>query len=192
MKFGYARVSKDDQNLNLQLDALRAYGVDEIYEEKISGARAEKPQLTVLMSKLRPGDTLVIWRLDRLGRKAKALIVLAEDLEKNGIHFVSLKEELDTTTATGKFCFHIFCALAQMERDVLSERTKAGIEAARQRGRRSGRPPVDKKTIDRALRMYFSGQFSVNEILRTTSIAKATLYEYISKAKKERDEGTQE
>ena len=181
MIFGYARVSKEDQNIYLQIDALRKYGVDEIFEEKISGGRQNRPKLQELLSKLRVGDMLVIWRLDRLGRTVKQLTSLAEDFEKNGIHFVSLQENLDTTTATGKFCFYMFCAAAQMERDVISERTKAGLEAARARGRHGGRPAPDKKKLEKARKMYESRDFSVKEIIETVGISQTTFYKYIPK-----------
>lgn len=179
MKFGYARVSKQEQHIELQLDALRRYGVDEIFEEKISTRKIARPKLQELLGKLRSGDTLVVWRLDRLGRTVKQLLSLAEDFEDKGISFVSLAENLDTTTATGKFTFHMFCAMAQMERDVISERTKAGLDAARSRGRNGGRKSVDSKTIEKALKMYKSDEFSVKEILETTGISKTTLYKYI-------------
>ncbi len=178
MKFGYARVSTNEQNLDLQLDALKKYGVDEIYTEKISGTKS-KPKLKELLSKLRKGDTLVIWKLDRLGRTVLQLIELAEELTNKGINFVSIIEQLDTTTAMGKFTFHIFCAVSQMERDVIAERTKAGLESARARGRVGGRPKVDKKKINRALKMYNSKDFSIKEITESTGISKGTLYNYI-------------
>lgn len=184
MKFGYARVSKEDQNIIMQVDALRAYGVDKIYEEKISGRKKDRPQLQELLAVLRSGDTLVVWRLDRLGRTVRQLIELAEEFEEKGIFFVSLQENLDTTTASGKFVFHMFCAAAQMERDVISERTKAGVAAARARGRSGGRPHIEKKTVERAVKMYYSNEFSVNEILETTGISKTTLYKYIEAEKK--------
>lgn len=179
MKFGYARVSKAEQNIELQIDALREYGVDELYEEKISTHKASRPKLQELLSKLRAGDTLVVWRLDRLGRTVKQLIALAEDFEAMGINFVSIKENLDTTTATGKFTFHLFCSMAQMERDIISERTKAGLDAARSRGRTGGRKAVDEKTIEKAAKMYKSNEFSIKEILETTGISKTTLYKYL-------------
>ena len=183
MKFGYARVSKSEQNIDLQLDALRNYGVDELYEEKISSRKLIRPALNELLGKLRTGDTLVVWRLDRLGRTVTQLIALAEDFENKGIYFVSLQENLDTTTAVGKFTFHLLCSMAQMERDVISERTKAGLAAARSRGRSGGRKPLDTKLIEKAIKMYKSGEFSVNEILDTTNISKTSLYKYINDAK---------
>lgn len=182
MKFGYARVSKQEQHIELQIDALRIYGVDELFEEKISTRKLSRPKLQELLGKLRTGDTLVVWRLDRIGRTVKQLIALAEDFEDKGINFVSLQENLDTTTATGKFTFHLFCSMAQMERDVISERTKAGLEAARTRGRNGGRKPVDEKSIDKALKMYKSNEFSIKEILETTGIARTTLYKYLDEA----------
>lgn len=189
MKFGYARVSKDDQNLFLQIDALKEYGVDEIYEEKVTGAKEKRSQLTELLGKLRAGDTLVIWRLDRLGRTVKQLLALAEDFEKKGIHFVSIVEQFDTSTAMGKFVFHMFCAIAQMERDVISERTKAGLEAARKRGRAGGRKPKEDKNIERALKMYYSNEYSIADILESTGLSKTTLYKYVRDHNKENEGG---
>lgn len=180
MRFGYARVSTDDQNLDLQKDALRDYGIDEIFEEKISTKKTDRPELKKLLNKLRAGDTLVVWRLDRLGRTVSQLVEMASEFENKGINFVSLREQLDTTTAQGRFCFHIFCAMAQMERDIISERTKAGLDAARKRGRVGGRKPVDQRKIEKALKMYFSNEFSIEEITTTTGIHKATLYKYIN------------
>ncbi len=180
MKFGYARVSTSEQNLDLQIDALKKYGVDEIYTEKVSGTK-RKPKLKELLSKLRKGDTLVIWKLDRLGRTVLQLVELAEDLTNREINFVSIVENLDTSTAMGKFTFHIFCAVSQMERDVISERTKAGLAAARARGRKGGRPKTNKKTIDKALKMYYTEEFSIKEIIESTGISKGTLYNYIRK-----------
>jgi DNA invertase Pin-like site-specific DNA recombinase len=179
MKFGYARVSKQEQHIELQIDALRKYGVDEIFEEKISTRKDARPKLQELLGKLRTSDTLVIWRLDRLGRTVKQLLAIAEDFENKGVNFVSLHENLDTTTATGKFTFHLFCSIAQMERDVITERTKAGLEAARSRGRTGGRKSVESKTIEKALKMYLSNEFSIKAILETTGISKTTLYKYI-------------
>ena len=180
MIFGYARVSKDDQNLDLQRDALRNYGVDEIYEEKISSGK-KRPQLQELIGKLRAGDTLVIWKLDRLSRTVKQLVKLAEDFSKTGINFVSLQEQLDTTTAMGKFCFHIFCAAAQMERDVISERTIAGLNAARARGRKGGRKPVDEDAVALAVKLYRVNELTIAEITEATGISKTSLYKYLRK-----------
>ncbi|NLD49108.1 MAG: recombinase family protein [Clostridiaceae bacterium] len=179
MKFGYARVSTLEQNLDLQIDALKEYGVDEIYEEKVTGTRQNRQQLTELLGKLRSGDTLVIWKLDRLGRTVRQLLALAEDFEKKGIYLVSLREQFDTSTPMGKFCFVMFCAMAQMERDVNSERTKAGIEAAKKRGRLPGRTPKEKKQVETALKMYYSNDFSVQDIIDATGLSKSTLFKYV-------------
>jgi DNA invertase Pin-like site-specific DNA recombinase len=187
MKFGYARVSKQEQHIELQIDALKKYGVDEIYEEKISAREPTRPKLQELLIKLRKDDTLIVWRLDRLGRTVKQLIALAEDFNEKGINFVSLQENLDTTTATGKFTFHMFCSIAQMERDVISERTKAGLEAARSRGRNGGRKAADNKTVESVLKMYKTNEFSVKEILKATGISKTTLYKYVALSKIEAD-----
>lgn len=183
MKFGYARVSKNDQNLDLQIDALQAYGVDEIYTEKVTGKKEDRQQLNELLGKLRAGDTLVIWKLDRLGRTTKQLLALAEDFQRRGINLVSITENFDTTTAMGKFVFHMFCALIQMERDVIAERTKAGLEAAKKRGRKGGRKPKDRKKVEQALKMYFTNEFSIKEITDATGLSKTTIYKYVREYK---------
>lgn len=183
MKFGYARVSKDDQNLDLQIDALIEYGVDEIYKEKVTGRKQDRQQLTELLGKIRTGDTLVIWKLDRLGRTVKQLLAIVEDFDRRGINFVSIKEDFDTSTPVGKFVFHIFCAISQMERDVIAERTRAGLAAAKKRGRSGGRRPTDMKTIELALKMYFSNEFSIKDISETTGLSKTTIYKYVRKYK---------
>lgn len=188
MVFGYARVSTDEQNLDLQIDALKKYKCDEIYEEKISTRKINRQQLTILLGKLRVGDTLVVWKLDRLGRTVIQLLDLVEDFNSKGINFVSLQEKFDTTTPMGRYVFLMFCGLAQMERDIISERTKAGLNAARKRGRVGGRKPTDDKIIQRALKMYHSNEFSINEILESTRISKTTLYTYIKKGENQNGE----
>src|SRR3954451_12060266 len=140
MKIGYARISTDDQNLDLQRDALKAAGCEKIIEDKASGAKAKRDGLERVREQLRPGDVLVVWRLDRLGRTLKHLIELMGDLERQGIGFQSTTEAIDTTTPGGKLVFHIFAALAEFERNLIRERTQAGLEAARARGRKGGRP----------------------------------------------------
>ena len=180
MIFGYARVSKKEQNISLQTDALKEYNVDVILEEKISAAK-KRPEFEKLLSKLKAGDTLIVWKLDRLGRTTNQLMQLAEYFEKNDIKFISIKENFDTSTIMGKFTFNIFCALAQMERDVLIERTNAGLASARLQGRIGGRKSVSDKTIEKAIKMYKSNSFSVGEILETTGISKSTLYKYLNK-----------
>lgn len=186
MIFGYARVSTKEQNLSLQQDALKEYGCDEIVEEISSGAKV-RPQLYALLEKLRAGDVLVVWKLDRLGRTARELIFLAEDLSKKRVSLVSLQEQLDTQTPTGKFVFTLFAAFAEMERNVLVERTKAGLSSARSRGRCGGRRPVDEKKIAHAMTLYESNQYKGKEIAEITGISRATLYNYLKKRKEKKD-----
>lgn len=187
MKFGYARVSTDKQITDRQMDALRSYGVDEIFEEKISGTKKSRPQLKLLLSKLRTGDTLVVYELKRLGRNTKQLLALAEDFQANGIEFVSLTEQIDTTTPMGRFVFTTWCALAQLDRDIISENTKSGLAAAKARGRVGGRKPSDRKQVEKALKMYYTNDFSVKEILESTGISRTSLYKYVNKNKEERE-----
>ena len=184
MKFGYVRVSTD-QNLDLQIDALKDYGVDEIYEEKITSSRRNRQQLSELLRKLRAGDTLVIWRLDRLGRTVKQVLAMAENFKHKGIHFVSLHETIDTSTPTGKFIFEVFCALAQMERDVISERTIVGMTIAKESGRSMGRRPIATKKVEKALKMYFSDEFSINDIIEATGLGKTTIFKYVREYKRD-------
>lgn len=183
MKFGYARVSKDDQNLDIQIDALNVYGVDEIYEESVTGPRQNLQQLTELLRRLRAGDTLVIWRFDRLGRTIKQFLALAKDFEQKGIRLVSLTEQLDTSTPMGKFVHVVLSAMAQMELDIKSEHTKAGMIGARTRGHFSGRKPKKNENIERALKMYFSSEFSIDDIIETTGLSKTTIYKYVKEYK---------
>lgn len=143
MKIGYARVSTNDQELHLQMDAFQEAGVEKVFREHASGAKSDRPQLMAALDYLRPGDTLVVWRLDRLGRNLKHLVQTVEQLKEEGKHFASLTEQIDTSTATGTLVFHLFCALAEFERNLIRERVNAGIKAARARGRKGGR----KRTI---------------------------------------------
>jgi len=187
MKFGYARVSKDDLALDLQIDALNGYGVDEIYEEKLVGPRQNRQQLTELLGTLRAGDTLVIGQLDRLGRTVKQFFALIKDFEQKGIRLVSLKEKFDTSTPTGKAVYGMFCSLAQMELVVISERTKADMMAARGRGHHIGRKPKENKNVESALKMYFSGESTINDIIETTGVSKTTIYKYVREYKSKYD-----
>lgn len=183
MKFGYARVSTEQQVTNRQLDALRAYGVDEIYEEKISGTLNSRAKLNELISKLRCGDTVVVYELKRLGRNTKQLLQLAEHFEYIGVEFVSLTEQIDTTTPMGRFVFTTWCALAQLDRDIIAENTKSGLAAAKARGHSGGRPAIDPTVINTALKMYDSGKFTITEIIKQTKISKSTLYKNLNKRK---------
>src|SRR3712207_3787565 len=181
MLIGYARVSTTDQTLALQQDALNKAGCDKIFTDTISGTKAERPGLEKALSFIRPGDTLVVWRLDRLGRSLKHLIETITTLHDKQIGFKSLTENIDTTTSDGKLIFHIFGALAEFERDIIKERTKAGLLAARTRGRTGGRPATltsKKKAMAQAL--YNDPKNSIADICKTLNISRATLYRYIN------------
>jgi DNA invertase Pin-like site-specific DNA recombinase len=183
MLIGYARVSTQDQNLSSQLDALQNAGCAEIYREKMTGAHKHRPELEKLLGKLRPGDTVIIWKLDRLARSLNDLISLVNQIQEKGAALRSLNDQIDTTTPTGKFTFHLFGALAEFERDIISERTKAGLAAARARGRSGGRPAgLSKKAQNAAIvaeRLYTENNLSVMEICEQLSISKSTLYNYL-------------
>lgn len=179
MIFGYARVSTQDQNLDLQLDALKEYGVERVFSEKMTGTRKDRPQLEEMLKYVRSGDTVVVWKLDRIGRSTKHLVDIVNEFGEQGIHFVSLKDGIDTSTATGKLVFTIFAGLAEFERDMISERTRAGLQSARARGRKGGRPSADAEKVKRALKMYDSKQFSIPEITDATGVSKTSLYRYI-------------
>lgn len=178
---GYARVSTADQNLDLQLDALKQAGASPIYEEHCSGGSAERPELHQCIRALRQGDTLAVWRLDRLGRNLRDLIQIVSDLEAKGVAFRSLRESIDTAGPAGKLVFHLFASLAEFERELLRERTNSGLVAARARGRKGGRPSVLTATeITNALSMMRDPQIPVREICRLYKISRSTLYNYAS------------
>jgi DNA invertase Pin-like site-specific DNA recombinase len=183
MLLGYARVSTQDQTLDLQTDALTRAGCEKIFTDTTSGAKAERPGLQDAMNHLRAGDTLVVWRLDRLGRTLKHLIATVSDLSEQGIGFKSLQENMDTTTSGGKLIFHIFGALAEFEREVIRERTNAGLQAARARGRLGGRPTIesrDPKKVALARKLYADRNTPVQEICDQLHIGRSTLYRYVS------------
>jgi DNA invertase Pin-like site-specific DNA recombinase len=178
---GYARVSTSDQDASLQLDALNAAGCIKVFTDKASGSLDRRPQLDRLLDQLRPGDTVVVWRLDRLGRSLKNLIQLIEDMAEKGIGFRSLTEGMDTTTSGGKLIFSIFGALAEFERSLIRERTVAGLAAARARGRVGGRPPVmtpEKVTVARQL--YDARELKVEEIAQTLGVSRKTIYRHLA------------
>jgi DNA invertase Pin-like site-specific DNA recombinase len=184
MLIGYARVSTNEQNLHLQRDALLKAGVaaKNIYTDKTTGTKAERPGLEAALSHLREGDTLVVWRLDRLGRSLKHLIETVTVLKEQGIAFKSLTENIDTSTATGNLVFQIFGALAEFERNLIIERTMAGLAAARARGRKGGRPrrnPASGK-VAMAKKLYRDRTISIPEILKTLNISRATLYRWVN------------
>ena len=184
MYIGYARVSTNEQNLDLQRDALLKAGCNEkhIFTDKITGLKQERKGLDQALSHLREGDTFVVWRLDRLGRSLKHLIETITTLQAQGIAFKSLTENIDTATATGQLVFHIFGALAEFERNLIRERTVAGLEAARSRGRRGGRPKLKTSTsrVVMAKKLYADKSNSIGDILKTLGISKTTLYRYIN------------
>ncbi len=178
MDIGYARVSTGEQTLDLQLDALRQAGCGKLFTETASGTKADRPVLAEVLGYLRPGDTLVVWRLDRLGRSLRHLIETIAALAERGIGFKSLTEQIDTTTPGGKLIFHVFGALAEFERDLIRERTHAGLAAARARGRKGGRPKKldDPKQVALVQALYDGGQTDIATICRTLGISRATLY----------------
>jgi len=181
MRIGYARVSTTDQHLNLQQDALQAAGCERLFTDVISGARGERPGLTAALQECRSGDTLVVWKLDRLGRSLPHLVETVGALAARDVGFHSLQEHIDTTTSGGKLIFHIFASLAEFERDLIKERTVAGLAAARARGRIGGRRPVmtpDKLTVARA--MYDAGDYTVQQIAATLGVGRATIYRHLS------------
>jgi len=183
MKIGYARVSTQDQELGLQLDALEQAGCEKIYQEKVSGAAKARPQLEALLEHLRKGDVVVVWKLDRLVRSLKDLVSLVNQIQEKGASFQSVNDQIDTTSAHGKFTFHIFASLAEFERDIIRERTKAGLAAARARGRVGGRPKgLSKKAQHKAMlakQLYLEEELSISEICEQLSISKGTLYNYL-------------
>jgi DNA invertase Pin-like site-specific DNA recombinase len=184
MLIGYARVSTDDQNLNLQRDALKGAGCEQIYEDRVSGAKAARPGLEQALSVARAGDILVVWRLDRLGRSLKDLIGLVESLNQKGIELQSLQEALATHSSGGRLIFHLFAALAEFERGLIRERTQAGLTAARARGRKGGRPKaLDRAQRQLAVKLYGEKQHTISEICQLMGISKPTLYSYVAEAK---------
>ena len=182
MNIGYARVSTQDQNLDLQNDALKAAGCEKIYTDKMSGAKTDRPGLDEILGFIRKGDTLVVWKLDRLGRSLKHLIQVMNQLEEKGIFFKSVQESLDTSTPGGKLIFHVFGALAEFERDIIRERTLAGLAAARARGRVGGRPrKLSKKQVEMARNLMNDVSIPIGEICQTLGVSKATLYRYVGR-----------
>lgn len=184
MLIGYARVSTTEQTPDLQLDALRKAGCEEIFVEKASGALHERPELTAALRHARKGDTIVVWRLDLLARSLKQLIETVEDLDKRGVGFRSLTEAIDTTTSGGRLVFHIFAALAEFERGIIRERTVAGLNAARARGVKPGRKPaLSAKDIAAAKAMLKDESIAVAEVARSLGVAPSTLYKHLPAAR---------
>lgn len=184
MKIGYLRISKEDQTTAFQEDALQKAQCEKVFRDVMSGAKDDRPQFLAMLAFARPGDIVVVWRLDRLGRSLRHLIDTVMDLQKHEINFLSLTENIDTSTPSGKFTFHLFGALAEMERDVIRQRTNAGLEAARARGRKGGRPKateaMSQRTLTRAKELYAAKQNTIAEIMQMTGIkSRSTFYKYV-------------
>ena len=182
---GYARVSTLDQNLDLQLHALKKEGCIKVFKDTISGSKKERPGLNQLMNFLREGDTLIVWRLDRLGRSLKDLIEIISELEKRNIYFKSIQDAIDTSTPTGKFFFHVTGAFAELERNIIRERTMAGLKAARSRGKLGGRPktiPISK--LELAKKLFDEKEKTVQEICDDLGFSRGSFYIYLNSLKK--------
>ena len=184
MEIGYARVSTQDQNLDLQIDALNEAGCKKIYCDKISGSEKSRPELDRMIESLRKGDTVVVFKLDRLGRSLKHLIDLVAQFDKKGVSFKSTQDMMfDTTSSQGRLIFNLFASLAEFERDIIRERTNAGLKSARARGRIGGRPKglseEAQKTAEICASLYEGGKHGANEIATRMRISKATLYKYL-------------
>lgn len=182
MKIGYARVSTDDQNLDLQIDALEKYGCDRIFQDRgVSGSKKERPGLSEAMSHLRAGDTLVVWKMDRFGRSLSHLIRSVEELKERGVEFASIVDAFDTSTAGGRFFFHIMAAVAEFERDIIRERTKAGLESARARGKSGGRPKsLNDAQIRRCKELSKNKDLTVAEICKMVDCSRSAYYRAIA------------
>lgn len=184
MKIGYARVSTADQHLRMQEDALKSAGCKEIFRDIASGARTARPGLEDALAYAREEDVLVVWKLDRLGRSTQHLIQIMKGLQDRKIGFQSLQESINTTTSGGKLIFHMFSALAEFEKDLITERTKAGLKAARARGKMGGRPPLlDNRKINRMMEMYNEKKNTVTEICKIYDISRPSFYNYLKRRK---------
>lgn len=179
MLIGYARVSTQDQNLDLQIEALTKTGCKKVFDDKISGSRAERPGLAKALEMLREGDTLVVWKLDRLGRSVKNLIDLVGELHKQGVQFKSLTDAIDTGTPSGRFFFHVMASLAEMERELTVERTRAGLETARQLGRKGGRKrQMTDSKIESAKKLLANG-VPPRDVAHNLGVSVPTLYRWV-------------
>ena len=194
MKIGYARVSTLDQKLELQLDALTQHGCEQIFREKKSGKSKERPELEKMVSQLRAGDTVVVWKLDRLGRSLRDLIDLVSEFKERGVEFVSLQDGINTATPTGRFTFNIFASLAEFEREIIRERTKAGLDSAKARGKKGGRPVgLSKAAMEKgksARILFNSGTKTVEQIAKILGIGRTTCYRYIQTTREGLQQGT--
>ena len=180
MLIGYARVSTDDQNLDLQHDALENAGCEKFYDDHMTGSKINRPGLDAAIDFARHGDIIVVWRLDRLSRSLKDLIEMVGKLDEKGIGLNSLHESINTSSSSGKLIFHIFGALAEFERNLIRERTHAGLQAARARGRKGGRPKkLDTEKAKLACKLYKDKEHSINQICQLIGVSKPTLYKYL-------------
>ncbi len=186
MLIGYARVSTQDQTADLQIDALRAAGCEKIFIETASGSKADRPELLKALEYMRGGqDSLVVWKLDRLARSLLQLIETVNDLQNRDIGFRSLTENIDTSSSGGRLIFHIFSSIAEFERDLIRERTKAGLEAARKRGKHGGRPKaMDSAAIVQAKALFAQGDMTAKQVAKRLNVSVATLYRYLQPANK--------
>ena len=180
MLIGYARVSTDDQKLDLQLDALRGVGCEKLHTDHVSGTSKLKPGLEEALAYLRSGDTLVVWKLDRLGRTVKGLVDMVQALQEKGIQFRSITDGIDTSTSAGRFFFHVMAALAQMERELVHERTMAGLKAARARGRLGGRKPKMDDSRRKSAKHLLDSGMGPKEVAANLGVSRATLYRSLS------------
>jgi DNA invertase Pin-like site-specific DNA recombinase len=184
MLIGYARVSTRDQKPHLQVDALKQAGCERIFEEKASGAKRERPQLKAALDFMRAGDTLVVWKLDRLARSTKQLLETVEQLEQRGIGFKTVTQNIDTTSAGGRLIFTVFGAIAEFEREIIRERTRAGLDAAHARGRKGGRPrALSEKDLKQARALLTDPELTVEDVARRMGVAPSTLYRYLPAAR---------
>lgn len=178
MKIGYALVSINEQNPSLQFDALKVAGCERVFEDRASGAKADRPGLADALAFAHPGDVLVCWRLDRLGRSIRHLIEISETLQARNIELLSLQEQIDTTTAGGRAFLNAMATLAEFERELTQERTQAGLAAARARGRTGGRKPLDDKTIAEIRRLAALPNVVIKDVCKTLGVSRATFYKY--------------
>lgn len=185
MRIAYARVSTQQQELDRQLDLLKEAGYDKLIQEKYTGTKKDREGLNKLLEMVREGDTVIVESISRLGRKTLDILTIIEELTNNGVHFVSLKENMDTTTPTGKAMLGMMAVIAQLERDLTVQRVKEGLESAKARGKKLGRPKVDEDKLKNALRLYDTGEWSIKDIINTTGVSQGTLYRAINKRKAE-------
>lgn len=183
MIIGYARVSKEEQNLNRQIDQLKAYGAEKIIKEKYTGTHKDRPGINTLFELLRPGDSLVVESISRLGRNTLDILLLIQELTTKKVQFISLKENMNTSTPTGKAMLQMMSVIAELERNLLADRVKEGITASQKRGVKMGRPKIPQEKLDVAIRMYQSGDYSVKEIVEANQLSLGTFYKEINRRK---------